>query len=196
MKKLHAVACFVLVLSACGGTDDADDQATVDNAAPTPPAAVPDAAPPLGDPEIAHIAVTANMLDAETGELAKGKAQNAEVKQFAERMVTDHTSANKEANALAQKLSLTPSDNATSQQLKTDHDRVKAELEGKSGADFDRAYIANEITMHQNVLNALDQTLIPNAQNAELKALLQKVRPLIDSHLQMAQQIQTKLGTQ
>ena len=63
------------------------------------------------------------------------------------------------------------------------------------GADFDRAYIAHEITMHQNVLNTLDQTLIPNAQNAELKALLQKVRPLIESHLQMAQQIQTSLGT-
>ena len=197
MSKYFAIATTVVLLTACGGADDAaDDQAAVDTT--TPPAAVqPDATQtPMGDAEVAHIAVTANTLDIEGGELAKEKAQNAEVKQFAERMITDHTNANNEANALAQRLSVTPADNQASQQMKTDHERAKAELQSKSGPEFDRAYIAHEVTMHQNVLNALDQTLIPNAQNAELKALLQKIRPVIESHLQMAQAIQSKLGTQ
>jgi putative membrane protein len=147
------------------------------------------------DPEIAHIAVTANAIDIEAGELAKQKATNAEVKKFAETMITDHTGVNQQASALAQKLNVTPMDNATSQSLKAQADAAKAELGGKSGADFDRAYIANEVTYHQAVLNALDQALIPNAQNGELKALLEKVRPAIDAHLHMAQQLQAKLGS-
>jgi putative membrane protein len=185
----------MVTLTACGGADDTpDDQAAVDTA--TPPAAVqPDATSQMGDAEVAHVAVTANTLDIEGGQLAKDKAENAEVKQFAERMITDHTSANNEANALAQRVSLSPADNQTSQQMKADHERAKTELQSKSGAEFDRAYIQHEVTMHQNVLNALDQTLIPNAQNPELKALLQKIRPVIENHLQMAQQIQTRLGS-
>jgi putative membrane protein len=109
-------------------------------------------------------------------------------------MINDHNGVNKEAAALAQRLGVTPADNTTSQQLKSDADRMKAELATKSGAEFDRAYIANEVVYHQAVLNALDQTLIPSAQNAELKALLEKVRPAFVAHLQMAQQLQTKLG--
>jgi len=195
MKKLYVIVPMMLMLAACGGSDDADDQAA-DDAAAAPATTPAPATPAVSDAEIAHIAVTANMLDAEGGESAKGKAQNAEVKQFAQTMVTDHTAANKEANDLAQRIGLTPAENATSQQMKSDHERAKADLASKTGADFDRAYIGHEVTMHQNVLNALDQTLIPNAQNAELKALLQKIRPVVESHLQMAQQLQTKLGAQ
>jgi putative membrane protein len=190
------ISAALVALVACADNDAADDDAAEEAA---PPAAAPapapaPATPAMTDPEIANIAVTANTLDAEGGQTAKGKASNAEVKQFAQTMVTDHTKANEEANALAQRLNLTPADNANSQQMKADHERAKSELATKSGADFDRAYIAHEVTMHQNVLNALDQQLIPNAQNAELKALLEKARTMVQSHLQMAQQIQTKLG--
>ena len=64
-----------------------------------------------------------------------------------------------------------------------------------TGAAFDKAYIDNEVTYHQAVLDALDQTLIPGAQNAELKTLLQTVRPNIAGHLERAKSIQTTLGT-
>lgn len=102
---------------------------------------------------------------------------------------------NEQAAALAQKLGVTPTDNAVSQQLKTEAEAAKADLAGKSGAEYDRAYITREVAYHQAVLNALDQTLIPGTQNAELKALLEKVRPAFVAHLQMAQQLQTKLGS-
>ena len=187
-----AVAAFV----GCADRNEAAEEAAEDAAVETPPAMAPAApAPALGDAEIAHIAVTANLLDAESGQTAKDKAQNAEVKKFAQQMITDHTNANKEANELAQRLNLTPAENATSQQLKTDHEQARNDLAGKTGAEFDRAYIAHEITVHQNVLNALDQTLIPGAQNAELRAFLEKIRPVMQAHLQLAQQIQSQLGT-
>ena len=69
-------------------------------------------------------------------------------------------------------------------------------LGGQTGAGFDRAYIDHEVRYHQQVLDALDNTLIPGAQNAELKALLQQVRPNVAAHLERAKSIQTSLGTQ
>jgi putative membrane protein len=193
--KLHATA-FLLALTvvACSSSDETAENQNAEQT--TPPAATqtPPAAAPMSEPEIAHIAVTANTLDAEGGEMARTKASNAEVKQFAQTMVTDHTNSNKEANALAQRLNLTPADNQTSDQMKAQHEQAKADLQSKSGAEFDRAYIAHEVTMHQQVLNALDQQLIPNAQNAELRSLLEKARAMVQSHLQRAQELQTKLG--
>ncbi|MGH7470307.1 MAG: DUF4142 domain-containing protein [Longimicrobiales bacterium] len=181
----------LMLAAACGGSDNADQAAT-----DTTAAAVPEPAPPqLTDADIAHIAVTANTIDIEAGQQANEKSTNAEVKQFANTMITDHTGVNAEASKLAGGLSLTPTDNAVSQQLKSQADAAKAEVGSKSGAEFDKAYIAREVAYHQAVLDALDQTLIPGAQHAELKALLEKVRPAVASHLQMAQQLQTKLGT-
>lgn len=196
MEKKHWVLplLFVVGLAACaGGDDEAGDVAS--DTATVQPAATP-APPTLGDPEIAHIATTANTLDIEGGELAKSKAQNAEVKQFAQRMVTEHTASNEEATALAQKLALTPADNATSQQMKSEHETAKATLQTATGAAFDKAYIDHEVSMHQNVLNALDTQLIPAAQNAELKALLEKARAMVSSHLEAAKALQAKLPAQ
>jgi putative membrane protein len=179
-----------LVLAGCGGGDNADN-AVADT---VPPVTAPPAAPTLTDPEIAHVAVTANSIDIEAGEAARAKSTNADVKAFAQTMITDHTAVNKEAGELATKLGVTPMDNATSQSLKSGADAAKTELAAKTGADYDRAYAAREVAYHQAVLDALDQTLIPATQNAELKALLEKVRPAIASHLEMAKALQTKLG--
>ena len=181
----------VLVVFGCRGSDSAEQPAGDTTALPPAPAA------PAGptDADIAHIVVTANTIDIEAGEQAAQKAQNAEVKQFARTMITDHTAVNQQASQLAQSLSLTPTDNAVSQQLKAQADSAKADLATKTGAAFDKAYIAREVAYHQAVLNALDQTLIPGAQNAQLKALLETSRPAFAAHLQAAQQLQTKLGS-
>jgi putative membrane protein len=181
---------LVALVVACGGSDSAEQPAADTTAATVPEPATP----ALTDAEIAHIAVTANTIDIEAGEQANQKATDAEVKQFAQTMIKDHTAVNQEASTLAQSLSLTPTDNAVSQELKSAADAAKTEVGSRSGAEFDKAYIAREVAYHQAVLDALDQTLIPGAQNAQLKALLEKVRPAIASHLQMAQQLQTKLG--
>ena len=60
--------------------------------------------------------------------------------------------------------------------------------------EFDRAYVDNEVAYHQQVLDAIDKVLIPNAQNGELKGLLTKTRPVIAEHLAHAKQIQGSLG--
>jgi len=146
------------------------------------------------DPQIAHIVVTANQVDIDAGKLAKSKAANKDVKGFGKQMVTDHSGVNKQATALVKKLKVTPEDNPTSQSLKSGGDDNLKTLKALKGKDFDKAYIDHEITYHQNVLDAIDKTLVPSAKNDELKALIVKVRPAFVAHLEHAKQIQASLG--
>jgi putative membrane protein len=152
----------------------------------------PAAAAPT-DPQIAMIAVTADNVDIDAGKLAIEKSTNPKVKEFADLMVRDHTSVNNQATALAKKLNLTPEESATSRSLKSDGDKTLARLRGLSGAAFDKAYIDNEVTYHEMVAKAVDDTLIPNAKNAELKSLLESARPIFASHLKHAQELQGTL---
>ena len=145
------------------------------------------------DPQIAAIVVTANQVDIEAGNLARSESRNKDVKAFASQMVTDHSGVNESARALVTRLNVTPEDNATSAGLKSGGDANLQHLKTLRGAAFDRAYIDNEVTYHQKVLDALDHTLIPSAQNAELKALLVKVRPAFEAHLAHAKQIQSSM---
>jgi len=142
------------------------------------------------DAQIAGIVVTANTVDIDAGKLAQKMSRSKEVKAFAKQMVTDHTGINKQATALVKKLKVTPEDSDTSKSLKEGGDANLAKLKGLKGKDFDKAYIENEVTYHQAVLDALDKTLVPSAKNAELKDLLVKVRPAFVDHLEHAKHIQ------
>ena len=146
------------------------------------------------DPQIAAIVVTANQVDIDAGKLAKSKAQSSDVKSFAELMITDHTGVNKSATELVQKLHVTPEPNPTSQSLQKGGDENLIALKKLSGAAFDKAYVDHEVAYHEAVLNAVDKTLIPSAQNAELKALLVKVRPAFVAHLDHAKHVQAELA--
>lgn len=148
----------------------------------------------VNDAQIASIVVTANQVDIDAGQLAKSRAANHEVKAFAELMITDHTGVNKSATDLVAKLNVTPQSNPTSQSLKADGDKNLAHLKTLKGAAFDKAYVDHEVAYHQQVIDALDKTLIPGAANAELKALLINVRPAFAAHLEHAKRLQASIG--
>jgi putative membrane protein len=148
----------------------------------------------VNDAQIASIVVTANQVDIDAGKLASSRATDAAVKKFAQLMITDHTGVNKSATALVTKLKVTPEDNPTSQSLKSDGEKNLAHLKTLKGAAFDKAYIDHEVAYHQQVIDALDKTLIPGAKNEELKALLVKVRPSFVAHLEHAKQLQSSLN--
>ena len=145
------------------------------------------------DPQIAMIAVTADNIDIEAGKLAASKTSNAKVKEFANMMVRDHTSVNKKATALAKKLNITPEESDTSRSLKSDGDKTLERLRGLSGAEFDKAYIDNEVSYHESVAKVVDETLIPDSKNAELKALLKSAQPVFASHLKHAKELQSSM---
>lgn len=146
------------------------------------------------DPQIASIVVTANQVDIDAGRLAESMSRSKAVKAFARLMITDHSGVNKAAVDLVHKLNVTPEDNATSQSLEHGGEENLANLKKLHGAAFDKAYIDHEVTYHEDVLDALDKTLIPNAQNPELKALLVKVRPTFVAHLDHAKHLQASQG--
>ncbi|SIT41927.1 Outer membrane-like protein [Paraburkholderia piptadeniae] len=145
------------------------------------------------DPQIAAIVVAANQADIDAGKLAESKTNSKDVKAFAQQMVKDHTGVNKAAVDLVQKLGVKPEANPTSDSLKQGGETNIANLKTLQGAKFDRAYIDHEVTYHQDVIDALDKTLIPSAQNAELKALLVKVRPAFVAHLEHAKMVRSSL---
>jgi putative membrane protein len=173
MKIVHALGIGILALSSAA--------VWAQGAGPT-------------DPQIAAIVVTANQVDIDAGTLAKSKASSKEVKDFAQRMITDHSGVNKSATELVTKLHVTPESNATSKSLQQGGDQNVTALKKLSGAAFDRAYVDHEVAYHQAVLDAMDNTLIPNAKNAELKALLVRVRPAFVAHLEHAKEIQASLA--
>ena len=146
------------------------------------------------DAQIAAIVVTANQVDIDAGKLAQSMAASTDVKNFAQLMITDHSGVNKSATELVQKLKVTPEENPTSASLKKGGDANLAKLKQLKGAAFDRAYVDHEVTYHVSVLEAIDKTLIPNAKNEELKALLVKVRPAFVAHLEHAKKLQAQLG--
>jgi putative membrane protein len=146
------------------------------------------------DPQIAAIVVAANQVDIDAGNLAKSTSGSSQVKDFAQRMITDHSGVLKAAVDLVTTLKVTPEPNPTSQSLTKGGEDNIAALKKLTGPGFDKAYIDHEVTYHQAVINAVDQTLIPNAQNQELKALLVKVRPAFVAHLEHAKNLQATLG--
>jgi len=146
------------------------------------------------DAQIAAIVVTANQVDIDAGKLAKEKSKAKDVQEFAERMIVDHGGVNKSAGDLVKKLGVKPEKNPTSESLQKGGDDNLAALKKLSGAAFDQAYVDHEVAYHQAVLDAVDKTLIPSASNAELKALLVKVRPAFVAHLEHAKHLQASLG--
>ncbi|HET7042903.1 MAG TPA: DUF4142 domain-containing protein [Gemmatimonadales bacterium] len=152
------------------------------------------AQPDLSDPQVAHVAVTANSIDIDLARYAVGQAKNSDVLQFAATMIIDHGAVNSQAAALAARLGVTPQDNAVSRSLQSGARTARTSLERLHGAAFDRAYLDREIAYHQAVLDALDSLLIPTTENADLKALLQQVRPAVAAHLAHAKAIRQGLG--
>ena len=152
-------------------------------------AAAVSAADKPNDAQLAAIVVTANQVDIDAGKLAEASGADPQIKAFGKQMATDHAGVNKQAGALVAKLGVTPEDNPTAQSLKAGGAENVKRLSDLKGAAFDRAYIDHEVVYHQQVLDALDKTLIPGAINSELKALLVKVRPAFVAHLDHAKAV-------
>lgn len=145
------------------------------------------------DPQIAHIAYTAGVIDVTAAKQAIKKSKNKQVIAFAKDMVRDHEAVNNQALALVKKLKVTPEDNDTSRSLVKQAADKQAELAKLKGAAYDKAYAANEVAYHKAVIGALDTLLIPSSSNAELKSLLQTGTKIFQGHLEHAEHVAAEL---
>lgn len=128
----------------------------------------------LNDLQIAHVAYTADNIDIAYANLALEKSSNEEVRKFAETMIRDHEAVNAAALGLLEKLGVQAEDNFLSQKLNEDAAKITADLSALDGAEFDKAYAANELGYHQAVNGLVEDTFIPNIENAEVKALFEE----------------------
>ena len=109
-------------------------------------------------------------------------------------MVRDDESANKQAKSLVKKLGVKPEPNPTSKSLTRGGKENIASLTKLHGPEFDKAYVDHEVAYHQQVIDAVNSTLLPNAKNPQLKGLLEKSAPVFEAHLDHARQLQSQLG--
>lgn len=149
---------------------------------------------PLTDAEALGLLATANAAEVSAGQVAICKGQKQEVKDFGLKMAMDHTGNLTKIKEVEVKTSITRAESDASRELKKNADAAIDGLKNAKDADFDRAYIDGQVNMHQELLNTLDQALIPNAQNADVRAYLTDTRVAVESHLNEAKAIQAALN--
>jgi len=145
------------------------------------------------DAQIAHIAYTAGVVDIENAKQALKISKNKDVRAFATDMARDHKAVNDKALALVKKLKVMPQDNDTSKAIAKGQADARAKMSKLKGAAFDKAYIDNEVAYHKTVNGALQSTLIPSAQNAELKSLLETGLKIFQGHQEHAEHVAAEL---
>ncbi|MGE5749791.1 MAG: DUF4142 domain-containing protein [Gemmatimonas sp.] len=147
----------------------------------------------LDDPTIVAIFDAANTADIETGALAEKRGSTKEVRDFGAMLVRDHKAVRQQGRDLAAKLGVTPTPPADDASAKA-HAKAMAELRSKHGKAFDHAFLVHEVAYHKAVIDAVQSTLMPAIQNAELKALVTKVAPAFQAHMLAADALDKKLA--
>jgi putative membrane protein len=147
----------------------------------------------LTDSQIVAVAAALNAAEVDQAKMAVGRARQNAVKEFAQMMIAHHGKAVKDVNELSTRLNLTPADSEVVTRLRVKATETLTELQKESANDFDDEYIEAQVEMHEKALKKLDEKLLPNAQNAELKSLLQTMRTQVADHLEKAKAIDKSL---
>jgi putative membrane protein len=173
--------------------------ATIAATGPTPPANAPLRAvaialqAKLDDPTIVAIFDAANTMDIEAATIAARKATTPEIREFAAMLIKAHTGARQQGRDLTKKLGVTPTPPAVNP-FQASHDAAMKQLRTLRGKAFDREFLENEIAYHKAVIAAVQNTLLPAIQNAELKALVVHVAPVFVQHEMAAEQLLAQMN--
>ena len=147
----------------------------------------------LSDANIAALLDEANKADSSAGAVAVKKASSAEVKKFARLMMGEHHALRLEGQQVAKKANITPAPPANDPVAPLAQEETRVLESTAAGPAFDKAYIDQEVTAHRAVKDLLDQAE-GSAKNADLKAAIQKAKPVVDRHLQEAERLQQQLS--
>jgi putative membrane protein len=133
-------------------------------------------------------AVEGNMAEVQMGKLAQTNAENSAVKTFGERMVTDHTKLNDKVKSLAAAQNVTlPAEASIKERFEYKR------LEGKKGADFDKAYIELMIKDHKADISEF-QKEANSGVNSDVKNLASQALPTLQEHLKLAEDAAKQVG--
>ncbi len=177
-----------------GMTGDAPGTMSSRDTAPSPPATGADAEAATTPAAILSQMNVANTTEIQLARMAAKKASSRDVKRIAEKLAVDHSKNREQVRALAQKLNapLTPA--AGGDVSAADSAAMPADLQGKTGTDFDRAFVQHEIQGHQSNIEKIESQLLPAAQDPQIKAYLQKTLTDMQAHLASLNEVEQKLG--
>ena len=199
------------LIAACGSPQDTDSESSSSSAAkpteatPSPaetvaPAPAPEPAPatqpaaPMADAEIAAFLGNSHRGEIELGNLAIATTKNPDVKALAEMIVKDHTAAEQKSKDVLGKAGITPQEGEPARAQTARAQEIMTNLKALKGAEFDRAYVDSQVEMHQQVIDAIDQSLMPAARSPELKQLMTDGRPGLEKHLEHCKKVQASLA--
>jgi len=205
MSAASLGVCAAVACAATACRDNPADTTTTTGAAQPKTVVIPQPDPTTGQPaagslvlsdgQILGVVHTANQGEIAQGKLAEERATDPRVKHFAAMMVAEHTEMDDKGAGLGAKAGMPTGDSPISLSVQMNGDHAMSELKSKTGAEFDKAYIAAQVTEHQAVLDTIDQRLMPSASNDDLKALLRGARSKVAEHLERAKYVQSQLGT-
>lgn len=133
-------------------------------------------------------AAAGGLAEVELGDLAKRNASSSDVKQFGDRMVSDHSKANQELKNWAQQKSvILPND------LDARHKALRDKLSKLSGDQFDKAYMREMVSDHEKDVAAFKKEST-SAKDADLKNWAAKTLPTLEDHLKQAKATAAKVG--
>ncbi len=145
----------------------------------------------LSDAEVAKVLATVNRGEVQQAELALGKAQDPQVRDYAQRMLDEHQRALQRGEQVAERMEEDPRTSSIDQQLTNDTRQTIQELERADAMSFDGKYLGSQVETHRKVLDLIDNVLLPSAQDPALRAEIEAVRPVISSHLDHAERLQS-----
>jgi putative membrane protein len=192
MRSLLIPAAALVLLTFCSPDRDRQNRETGMGGAT-------DSTTPPGETTPAPAAILSQLNVANTKEiqlagLAAKKATSPQVKQVAQKLATDHTKNRAQLRALAQKLNLNLTSAQGANVAAADSVALPPDLQGKSGAEFDKAFVQHEIEDHQANIDKIRGQMIPGAQNEEVKAYLQKTVTDMEGHLAVLKRVQQQIG--
>jgi len=180
-------------LAACSPKNE---QAT-DTLATTPPATATtptttDVAGSWTDANVAEALTVANQGEVDYSQIGADKATSASVKKFAQMMVKDHSAMLDAVKGLATKLNVTPAANDKVSDLQKENQKDITDLNAKTGKDFDKEFMEEQVDMHQETLDLLND-LDSKTTNADMKTAIAEAKPKVQAHLDQAKAIKDKL---
>ena len=147
----------------------------------------------VNDANIAAMVLAQNNTDISYARLVPSRAERADIKEFARRMLTDHIGVNGLVTELLKRLDVTPEDNVASLDMRDESAANRDKMRELSGYAFDSTYIENEVMYHRKFLASIDRVLLPRARNHDLQTLLTSVRPAVAAHLAHAEQVRANV---
>ncbi|HYE61977.1 MAG TPA: DUF4142 domain-containing protein [Phycisphaerales bacterium] len=139
------------------------------------------------DKDFVTTAAASGMKEVELGRLGTRQASNEQLKQFAQKIIDDHTKANEELMTLARNKNI---DVPT--QLPQDHKSMVQKFNQLNGAEFDREFVTHMVQSHQKSVDLFDRQA-RQGEDAQVRAFAARTLPTLRQHLQMAKDLQQNL---